>query len=182
VATDCHTLTCYSISGLCHSISTVESRSSRTSVFWFHTFVITHFNIIAFTFRGWFQRIRKKWTTRVASLFAHALLILRRTLSAVSSSVCHKVELIHKRSTVPSCKWRAALYYCAALRDCVLNLLHLQIIVFKFLVLMTWDCPLVSFDVIFCLQNVCVFYKHEPSCLLCFLRSRRVCVTDSFTS
>jgi hypothetical protein len=50
---------------------------------------------------------------RLAGLVAHTLLILRRTLSALSSS-CHKVELIHKHSIVPSCKWRAALCYCAA--------------------------------------------------------------------
>jgi hypothetical protein len=80
----------------------------------FHTFVITHFNTIALTFRGWFQRIRKKGTTWLASVFAHTLLMLRRTLSALSNSVFHKIELIHKCSIVPSCKWRAALCYCAA--------------------------------------------------------------------
>ena len=53
-------------------------------------------------------------TTWLESLFVHTLLIARRTLSVLSVSVFHKIELIHKRSIVPLFKWRAALYNSVA--------------------------------------------------------------------
>ena len=83
------------------------------------------------------------------------------TAQITLSSVFHKVELIHKCSIAPSCKWRAAVCCCAArMRPDI--------------ALCSTDCVQISGGedlrlslnhlLSFCVYKiVCVFYEHESS-------------------